>query len=194
MDTSDQVDQQLIAGIAQGDEAPLQVLLQRYSPHLYQFAFSILDDHDLSQQAVSNVFISIWQRRRVLCITNSVHTYLFTAVNNQSFRMLRSKASADEVAIDDVPPEKLIANTCENDDVEFREFVSDIEAVLDKMPPERQKVFRMNSFENLRYKDIASALGISVGGVQKHMNRARAQIAAALPKLGYRFKQNSETE
>ncbi|XHR27966.1 MAG: RNA polymerase sigma factor [Chthoniobacteraceae bacterium] len=190
MDTSDHEDQQLIARIASGDEVALKALIGRYSHYLYQFASSILGDHDRTQQAVSNVFISIWQRRLTLSITHSVNAYLFSCTNYQAFRLLRKQAHLDEVSIDDVPSNDLVENSCVVKEVQLHEFIGDIEALLEKMPPERQKVFRMSIFENTGYKEIASALGISVSGVQKHMLRAKAQMAAALPKLGYPFKQD----
>ncbi len=43
----------------------------------------------------------------------------------------------------------------------------------------------MKGFENIRYKEIAAALGISVNAVQWHMLEARREIAAALSRLGF---------
>jgi RNA polymerase sigma-70 factor, ECF subfamily len=189
-EAAEQEDQQLIASISRGDEDALQTLVHKYSRDLYQFVFSSLHDHDLSQQAVSNVFISLWQHRHRLNITRNVYAYLFTCTTNESFRIFRKHTRPEEVPIDDVLADELLGDDRVDKEVQFNEFLSDIEAELEKMPMERQKVFRMSGFENIGYKEIASALGISVSGVQKHMIRARTQLAAKLPKLGYPFKQD----
>ncbi len=165
-------------------------MLDKHAPHLCQFAFSILRKHDLAQEAVANVFIKIWQRRQVLLIDTKVRIYLFTAISHQALNLLRNQIRLNEISIDDVPPQDLMDDSVDHES-QYQEVVDEIEAVLKTMPSERQQVFRMNHFENLRYKDIAAALGISVSKVQKHIIAARQQITAALPDFGRRPRKDT---
>jgi RNA polymerase sigma-70 factor (family 1) len=181
MKAADQEDKQLIASIGLGDEAALQLLLRKYSPHLCQFAASILHRHDLAEEAVANVFITLWQRRETLQIKTNVRGYLFTAACHHSLKLLRSQVHTSDVSLDEISPRELMQKTAADSELQYREFTDTVEAMLKTLPTECQQVFRMNRFENLRYKDIASALGISVDVVQKHMTHARRKIAAALP-------------
>ncbi len=181
MKAAAQEDKQLIASIGLGDEAALQVLLRKYSPHLCQFADSILHRHDLAQEAVANVFITLWQRREILHIKTNVRAYLFTAACHHSLKLHRSQIHAGDISIDEVPAGEFMRKTAADSELQYREFADAVESMLKTLPTECQQVFRMNCFENLRYKDIACALGISVSVVQKHMTHARRKIAAALP-------------
>ncbi|EIP98955.1 RNA polymerase sigma factor, sigma-70 family [Opitutaceae bacterium TAV1] len=194
MDTDDQEDRQLVARICEGNEPALQNLLRKYSPHLCQFAFSILRRHDLAQEAVANVFITVWRRRHALLITTNVRGYLFSAASNHALKLLRSQVHPDEIPIDHVPSGQLREGTGADSALLYREFMAEIDALLETMPPERRQVFRMNRLENLRYKEIAAALGISVNRVQKHMLKASRQISAALPGLDRRLRHDTDQE
>jgi len=42
------------------------------------------------------------------------------------------------------------------------------QAIL-KMPEQTQRVFILNRFERLKYREVADVLGLSVSSVEKHM-------------------------
>ena len=48
------------------------------------------------------------------------------------------------------------------------------------MPKKTQTVFLLHRFEDLKYREIADVLGISVSSVEKHMMKALQKIAALL--------------
>ena len=47
-----------------------------------------------------------------------------------------------------------------------------IREAIDQMPPQRRKIFKMGRFEGLKYKEIASSLGISPKTVEVQMGKA----------------------
>lgn len=47
-----------------------------------------------------------------------------------------------------------------------------IREAIDRLPPERRKVFIMSRFEGLKYKEIADKQGISVKTVENQMGKA----------------------
>ena len=51
---------------------------------------------------------------------------------------------------------------------------------LNQLPKQTQKVFIMSRFENKSGKEIAQILGISVKGVDYHMNKALKELRIAL--------------
>jgi RNA polymerase sigma-70 factor (ECF subfamily) len=65
----------------------------------------------------------------------------------------------------------------------LQELDNEVERLLAQMPQQRQIVFKLNRFENLRYKEIAAVLGISERTVQNHMVLAMKQLSPDLPRL-----------
>ena len=45
--------------------------------------------------------------------------------------------------------------------------MNNIENLISELPPERQKAFRMSRFEEMKYKEIAEELGISINTLAK---------------------------
>lgn len=183
MSPPDSSDEALIAAVRGGDEAALQQLVGRYQVRLADFAQSLLRRRDLADEAVANVFISLWRRRGVIVIRSSVRSYLFAAVGNQAINLRRSQIKAGSVRLEDVAPRDLADPKRSDSALLYREFQEEIDALLRKMPPQRQLVFRMNRIEGLRYWEIAGALCISEHTVQNHMVQAMRQLVQELPRL-----------
>ncbi|OAM90086.1 sigma-70 family RNA polymerase sigma factor [Termitidicoccus mucosus] len=187
-------DDEWLARMARGDEEALVLLMRKYYVHLAQFAHSLLDRHDLAQEAVSNVFISLWRRRETLSIRTGVRHYLFGAVVKQASSLLASDVIRPElVPLDNVPAHQLAQPAQSDDGVLYREFQAEIEALLASMPPQRQQVFRMSRIENMRYKEIGESLGISEFTVRSHIAKAMRTLEEALPGIRSRLKGDSRT-
>ena len=173
------------------DESALQELLRKYYVRLGNFSYALLQRRDLAEEAVSNVFLSLWRRRESLVIKSSVRSYLFVAVNNQSLNLRKSQMQSSTVWLDQVPPHILIDARSTDTEVLYRELQDEIGVLLTQMPRQRQLIFRMNRIEGLRYAEIATALGVSEHTVQNHMVQAVKQLAGELPRFRGIIAQNS---
>ena len=71
------------------------------------------------------------------------------------------------------------------------ELQDKITETIEKLPPERKKVFVMSRFDNLKYKEIAEKLDISVKTVENQMGKAlkflREELKDFLPLLIFLF-------
>lgn len=184
-------DEALMDRVRRHDESALQELLRKYYVRLGNFAFALLQRRDLAEEAVSNVFLSLWRRRETLVIKSSVRSYLFVAVNNQSLNLRKSHQQPGNIWLDQVPPHILIDARSTDTEVLYRELQDEIGVLITRMPRQRQLIFRMNRIEGLRYAEIAEALGVSEHTVQNHMVLAIKQLAVELPRLRGILAQNS---
>jgi RNA polymerase sigma-70 factor (ECF subfamily) len=180
-------ERELIAGLCRGDEAALQALIDKYASRLFRSAEVVLHRHDLAKEAVRNVFVSLWLRRETLVINTDVRAYLLKAVNYQALKLLRDETHPEDVCIDDVAPEKLLEDFADSE-LQRKECLEEVVAtLLQAMPPLRRKVFWMHRIENLGYKEIAEALGITVNVVEKQMAVAKREVAALRAELRRRL-------
>ncbi|MDR1281026.1 MAG: sigma-70 family RNA polymerase sigma factor [Opitutaceae bacterium] len=176
-------DEELMRRIRDGDERALQELLEIYTVQLCKLSYLILRKADLAQEAASNVFISVWHRRKTLTIKNTLKNYLLTAVGNQALKMITRQPRVNLVPLEEVHPKELADERKTEAALLFEEFQEEVEALLACMPPQRRLIFKMNRLENVRYKEIAEALCISERTVQNHMNAANLQMEKELPKF-----------
>lgn len=138
-----------------------------------------LKDRDATEEAVQQVFYIVWERRESINITTSFKAYLYQAVRNHCLNALKHeqvKASAHgELLREDEPEEE---NNLES--IELRER---IDQAISELPTERQKIFRMSRFEELKYKEIAEKLQISVKTVENQMGKALKHLRESLSEL-----------
>lgn len=69
-------DEQLLRLLQQNDEAAFTEIYNRYWKILYSSAHNILQVKDAAEDAVQEVFISLWKRRNLVHI-ESLKAYLF---------------------------------------------------------------------------------------------------------------------
>lgn len=176
-------DEDLLRRISQNDEGALQELLRRYYTKLGAFAYSLLRRRDLAEEAVSNVFLSLWRRRESLTIRSKVRTYLYAAVGNQSFSLRRSELPPGIICFDEALVGELADESQADTALLYQELQQEINQLIEQMPPQRQAIFRLNRIDGLRYAEIAESLGLAESTVQNHMVHAMKHLALELPKL-----------
>ncbi|UZR98425.1 RNA polymerase sigma-70 factor [Chondrinema litorale] len=179
---SDNSDEQLINKTRVGDKQAFETLFDRYYEVLCDFSFQFLKSKDLSEEAVSDVFIKVWVNRRELKIQSTLKAYLFRAVRNQSINYIEkeTKHFEDLSNVSQKPTDNLQAA---DHLLILEEFQKNIDAIIDQMPDQRKLIFRMNRLEGMKYKEIADALGLSVYTVQNHMVEATKHLSGRYKQL-----------
>ncbi len=170
-----------LALIAAGDAQALEQLFKAHYRPLCGFALSYLKDADQAEDIVQELFVRLWQDREVLSIKTSVKSYLFTAVRNRCLNALAVKKRMrplDEETDDMVMGE-------ERGEEELTERAARVQAVIEGLPAERRKIFRLSRNEGLKYHEIAERLGLSVKTVENQMGKAlktlREELADLMP-------------
>ena len=162
-----------------------QLFRAQYAP-LCGYARKYIDDPDQSEEVVQDVFVNLWQKRESIEITSTIESYLFRSVRNTCLNILkhfkvRDKHKNGITATYDTP------GSHADDRVLEIELMNQIEDLISGLPPERQKVFKLSRFEDMKYKEIAEELGISVKTVEAQMGKAlkylRENLTAYLPAI-----------
>ena len=73
-------DQLIIQHLAQDDVRAFDFLYQKYFSKLYGAVYKRLQNRELTEEVVQELFISLWERRAVLTITTTIESYLFSSV------------------------------------------------------------------------------------------------------------------
>jgi RNA polymerase sigma-70 factor (ECF subfamily) len=164
--------------LAQRDEAAFEQMFKTYFKRLHAYAFTILRDEIQAEDMVQQVFLKLWERNvrkdsfgENLSLTGSVSSYLYRAVHNESLNYIKhQKVRSDHrlsVAYNmknevEQPAKKIIAG----------ELEKKIRSALNELPEQCRTVFQMSRFDELKYREIADKLGISVKTVENQMSKA----------------------
>lgn len=134
-------------------------------------------DTQVAEEIVQDVFLKIWESPENLEKILSLKSYLYRSVINASINYVNRQKSIDEhhkkIALD-FTDEYLIELDEEN------ELIILLHLEIEKLPAQCKKIFKLNRFEHLKYKQIASILGISERTVENHIANALRILRKAL--------------
>ena len=152
-------------------------LYRIYFPRLYAFALKIIGDDSHAKDLVQNVFVKFWENENALQNEN-LEAFLFKAVRNGSLNYIRHLKVVDNLKqrskehylgeelyyIDMVRDEPVVLI-----EEELKQQIID---VMEQLPPKCKEVFKLSRIDELKNKEIADKLGLSLKSVEKHMSKA----------------------
>jgi RNA polymerase sigma-70 factor (family 1) len=152
-----------------------QLFTAFYNPLLH-FAHSFLKSKEQAEEVVSDVFLQIWEKRKRIDSIGNLKVYLFISVKNTALNYLSRDSrhrTADleqqgaELKSMYVDPEQLMVTA---------EMVSRIQLAIASLPPRCRLIFKLVKEDELKYREVAEILDLSVKTVE-------AQLAIALRKI-----------
>ncbi len=146
-----------------------QLFNSHYEP-LCRFASVYSKDADAVQEIVQDVFINLWQKRETIDTEKSVVSYLYTAVKNRCLNYIRDNKKFRSYYFD-IEIEMEIA-VQDADLLSEKETQIKILKALDQLPEKCRQVFELSRFEEMKYRDIADRLNISVKTVEVQISKA----------------------
>jgi len=151
------------------DKDVFKDLYEQYYTGLCYYAQNYIREIETVEDIVHEVFINLWNKRASIDLDKAVKAYLYRSVYNRCINYIRDHKKFDK----NTDPDYLgLDNTSYSDSLEQEETESKIMNSIDSLPEKCKQIFRMNRFEELKYKEIADKLQISVKTVEAQMSKA----------------------
>jgi len=163
------------------DEKMFEFIFKAYSPRLMAFARKFVEDGSVAEDIIQDVFLKVWINRKTI-EEETFQSYLFTLVRNACMNHIKHKRIADNYSIniqDAVKEEGLYYADFFSDPFHqtiFNEINQEIETVIEGLPDQTRKIFRLSRFEGMKNSEIAKLLHISIRTVEKHNTRALQKL------------------
>ena len=164
-----ELDKMLLNRIREGDPHAFELLFNKYYASLCLFAAKFTNDMDSAREVVQSLFVYLWENHAGLQIEQSIKAYLFAAVRRNCIRHVQQQRHL--ISIDDLPEDCHIADEF-HDSLELEELHRQLHHVIEQLPAQCQKIFKMSRFEEMKYAEIAQTLQLSVKTVEAQMGKA----------------------
>ena len=175
----DKEDKDIVQRIAQGDAKAFRNFFRLHYPQVYAFAFSFVKNGMDADDIAQTVFISLWQRREFLTSVVNADAYLFRMTRNRVFNFfVANDRMPQQLSIDSARDSGGDANPQEILMAKDTKLLVDM--IVEGMPAQRRKVYRMSREEGLSNEEIAHKLGLEKKTVENHLNNALKEIRKAL--------------
>ena len=169
-------DQELLRRIRQHDEQAFEVLYHRYVRLLLNAAFQRLQDKDLTEEVVQDLFVSVWIKRSQLFVTGSLQAYLHKALRNKVIDYHRQQHRRAE--LNDVSEQDLITNVSE-EQLFYQDLLTAYELRLAQLPDKCRTVFNLYK-QGVSVPEIAKQLGMAPKTVESHLLKANRTLRTQL--------------
>jgi RNA polymerase sigma-70 factor, ECF subfamily len=180
MNLSDFYIQKKIQG---GDIREFERLFTKYYGPLCLHAVKILKDMDTAEDLVQEFFYHFWKNRESFSPKLSLNAYLYQSIRNNALHHLEHLAVRKRYAEQVFSESRDAAPVQEQTDVEMNDLGKVINATLQQMPERCSRIFRMNRFEGMKYREIALILSISVKTVEADMGKALQMFRKSLKEF-----------
>jgi RNA polymerase sigma-70 factor (ECF subfamily) len=161
----------LIKSLAKQDEAAFEQVFKEYFKNLHAYACTILKDEAAAEEIVQQVFFRLWERSDGLTISGSLAAYLYRSVHNGSLNYLKHQ-KVRAAYRQHAGYMKENANEHGGKNLSLKELETRLADALNELPEQCRTIFQLSRFEELRYKEIAERLNLSVKTVENQMGKA----------------------
>lgn len=163
------------------DKRLFEQLFREHFKELCNFAKFYVNDQDAAKDIVQEIFINLWNKRDSITSEKSVKSYLYSSVKNRCLNWIRDHKKFRSYVLDiEIEDHDSIF---ERDNLESREIRRRIEFAMDKLPDRCREIFELSRYEELKYKEIAEKLGLSIKTVEVQVSKALKILRLELKDL-----------
>lgn len=163
------------------DKKHFKLIFEEYYSSLYYYANKIIDNSIVSDDVVQEVFLDVWNNRENITL-DSIASYLYKSVKFKCMNYIRHEKVKSQHS-------NLIRLDIEEQskydiDVVEQEMIREINVLINSMPEQRQKVFKLH-VKGLKNGEIAQELNISITTVKTHKAKAREYLKSNIKDTLY---------
>jgi RNA polymerase sigma-70 factor (ECF subfamily) len=182
-----QSDEQLLARHAAGERPALEELFRRYRQPAYRVAHRLLGNEADALDAVQDGFVKVLTHLPAFEGRSSFKTWLLRVVSNAALdlgRQRRRRTASEPPGVEPRPDD--VAALIWDDPMagmERADLRRLIDAGLARLPEPQRQTFVLHVDADLSYREVAEALGISIGTVMSRLYYARQKLRGYLAPL-----------
>jgi RNA polymerase sigma factor (sigma-70 family) len=174
------VDTELLARIGTGDQHAIEIMHQRFAPRMYVVAMRVTRSERLSQEAVQDAFMAVWQDpSRFDPARGSLGPWMFTLARYKAIDAVRREAAAKRHTAE-VDLELYEASDDVHDEVWRRLRRERLNDAISRLPEDQRRALSLAFIQGLTHVEVAEREGIPLGTAKTRIRTALLRLRAAL--------------
>lgn len=173
----------LVHRIRGGDVAAFEQLFRELHAPLCEVVDSYVRSQTVAEEIVQDLFLVVWVKREQLR-QRSIRGYLFASARNRALHYLRHQSVVRRWSsqVDARPEVSGLSQAGPRADevTESGERRRAVRQAIDRLPVRSRLAFLLRWEHKMSNADVATAMGISIKGVEKLVTIARRHLRAAL--------------
>jgi len=173
MDTREEQHNILWNAFKRGDWDAYTSLYHAYSRLLNNYGYKFTRDVSLIEDAIHDLFVTLWTNRENLGNPLSVKNYLYKSIRNILFRKIKMQHRFLDIQDNDesLPFEVAFDHQMILNEEEKR-IQDTLKNVLSKLPPRQREIIYLRFYDALSYEEISDIMCINVSSTYKLLYKA----------------------
>lgn len=158
-------EQELWNQFTAGSKKAYAQIYEIFAPDLYAFGLHFTNDKTIVEDAIHDLFVSLYQRKDKLAGVKSIKAYLFTSLRNELLRVFKSEKLIFQLDSSEFEDSLTFSDLSVEDDyidkelnLSKRRFIKELEKCL---TPREKEVIYHRYMHQLSIKSIADLMGIN---------------------------------
>ena len=177
----------IVQNLKEGNEHAYKYVFDADYDVLCVIAVRYLHDDFMAESVVGDVIFHLWETRENIDIQTSLRQYLVRSVRNRCLDYLKSRQFRHEQTLSTLPDDSRLLERSASHDHPLgylleKELEQTINDVIEGLPADCRRIFKMSRFDGKKNTEIAQELGISVNTVKYHMKQALRLLQQQLGK------------
>lgn len=161
----------LLALVADGNRQAFGEFYAAHLVNLYNYIYLFTKSKQDSEEILQEIFIKIWDQREKLTKIDSITDYMFRMAKNKLLDNIRHQQIRHRVQMEIRRTNDLAVSTTA-EQCAYKEYYHIVQEAIEKLPPKRRLIFKLNIENGLSQDEIAGQLHISKSVVQKQLYSA----------------------
>jgi RNA polymerase sigma-70 factor (ECF subfamily) len=189
----------LFEKLQKGDETSFEVVYKMYAPRLFYFVYEYIPQKDIAENIIQETLMVLWNKRNDLALDTNLGAYLYTVAKNNCLYKLRDIKykqrifDSSEISQKELEANFYALDSLETSNLTMMEIEKIIEKTMEQLPPQCRSVFNLSRFEEMKNREIAQELNISVKAVESQITKAlkifRIALKDYMPLVAFLFVQ-----
>ena len=153
-----------------------KALFRRYYPNLIFYATRLVGEEE-AEDVVQDVFVELWKRKDTIEIGDQIQAFLYRAVYTRALNVLKHRNVEDGycAAMEEINQRRAEFYQPDNNEV--------IHDAINELPDKCKEVFKLSYLHDMKNKEIADVLGVSLRTIEAHMYKALKYLRSRLDPL-----------
>ncbi len=164
-------ERQLVEQLKSGSKEAFRSLFDAFGPKIHAFALSYLKNKPDAEELLQEVFLKLWEIRATLDSSKNIKSFLFKICINLIYDSIRRK-NIEQAYLD--YSGKNLTSSGDNTwhEVIYNDMLNNLQQLVNSMPEQRRRIFRLSKEEGLSNEEIAGQLNLSQRTVENQLYRA----------------------
>lgn len=193
MQVAKTIEKNTLENLKRGDSRAFESVFKFWYEPLVNFADEYISDLESARNIVQTIFMKLWEKHQLVDPDSNLKSYLYMATRNaclSHIRHMKVENAYFQNAFKNSEDLQLNYEALEElniDQIDFQKLEQIIQETIDSLPERCREVFLLSRLHDMKNREIAEKLDITVKAVEANITRAltklRENTSQYLPEL-----------